>query len=94
MLDPAEPVGVAVVPGRVGVEAGREAVQVARSDGGKTHADVAEAARIMGLLSAKKRLKKWGKHGFAARMSDWGKLGGWPKGRPRKKSGTQKRGKR
>jgi hypothetical protein len=37
---------------------------------------------------------QWGKREFVAKMRDWGKLGGWPKGRPRKKKGgTQKRGK-
>jgi len=43
-----------------------------------------------GRRGGKARAKKYS----TEQLSEWAKLGGWPKGRPRKKRlGTQKRGK-
>jgi hypothetical protein len=47
------------------------------------------AASLMGRRSVEVRIKRWGKREFIAKMRDWGKLGGRPKG-----SGTKKRLKR
>jgi hypothetical protein len=47
------------------------------------------AASLMGRRSVEVRIKSWGKREFIAKMREWGKLGGRPKG-----SGTKKRSKR
>lgn len=39
----------------------------------------------MGAASAKKRKEEMGTIAYKKMMSEMGKLGGWPKGRPRKK---------
>ncbi len=49
--------------------------------------NVSEAARTMGRRSAEVRVQRWGEREFTRRMGLCGKLGGWPKGRPRKKGG-------
>jgi hypothetical protein len=46
---------------------------------------VSKAASLLGKRSAEVRKKEWGKAEFKRRMQEWGKLGGWPKGRSRKK---------
>ena len=47
----------------------------------------------MGRKSAKVRRQKWGEREFIRRMGVCGKLGGWPKGRPRKaKPGAKGKG--
>jgi len=38
----------------------------------------------MGRRSAEARLKRWGKNEFVAKMREWGKLGGRPKGSSKK----------
>ena len=47
--------------------------------------DRSEAARLLGKRSAEARRKKWGAKEFKERMREWGKLGGRPKGRGKKK---------
>jgi hypothetical protein len=41
---------------------------------------VSNAASLMGRRSAEIRIKQWGKREFVAKMREWGKLGGRPKG--------------
>lgn len=48
--------------------------------------NVSKAASLMGLRSAKARIKKWGKAEFERKMREWGKLGG----RPRKSFGGKR----
>jgi len=51
--------------------------------------DMSNAASLMGRRSAEVRSKKWGKQEFAAKMREWGKLGGRPKGSGAKKGGSR-----
>ena len=57
------------------------------------------SAICVNALDGGKNLLAWtqstgGKRKFVAKMREWGKLGGWPKGRLRKKKhGTRKRDK-
>jgi hypothetical protein len=51
--------------------------------------DSSSAASLMGRLSAEARKKKWGKRAFVAKMREWGKLGGRPKGSGKKKGGKK-----
>jgi len=53
---------------------------------------VRNAASLMGRRSAEVRIERWGKREFVAKMREWGKLGGWPKGRPRKKTSAKRKG--
>ncbi len=41
---------------------------------------VQSAASLMGRRSVEVRKKRWGKREFVAKMREWGKLGGRPKG--------------
>jgi hypothetical protein len=43
----------------------------------------------MGRKSAQARQKKWGKQEFVRKMREWGRLGGRPKGRGKKKGGVK-----
>jgi hypothetical protein len=51
--------------------------------------DVSKAASLMGRKSAQARQKKWGKQEFVRKMREWGRLGGRPKGRGKKKGGVK-----
>jgi hypothetical protein len=55
----------------------------------ETSQDASAAASLMGRLSAEARKKKWGKREFVAKMREWGKLGGRPKGSGKKKGGKK-----
>jgi hypothetical protein len=46
--------------------------------------NLSAAASLMGRRSAQARIKQWGKKGFSRRMSEYGKLGGRPKGSGKK----------
>jgi hypothetical protein len=46
----------------------------------------------MGRRSAEARIEQWGKREFVAKMREWGKLGGRPKGSGKKQQ--TKRGKK
>ena len=50
----------------------------------RSKSNVSEAASLMGLRSVKARKEQWGEAEYRRRMQEWGKLGGRPKGRPRK----------
>jgi hypothetical protein len=50
---------------------------------------VSNAASLMGRQSVEARIKRWGKRKFVAKMREWGKLGGRPRG-----SGKKQRSKR
>lgn len=50
---------------------------------------VSSAASLMGRQSVESRIKHWGKREFVAKMREWGKLGGRPRG-----SGKKQRSKR
>jgi hypothetical protein len=41
---------------------------------------VKNAASVMGRRSVEARIELWGKRQFVAKMREWGKLGGRPKG--------------
>ncbi len=51
--------------------------------------EISQAASIMGRKSAEVRTKKWGQREFVRRMQEWGKLGGRPRGRGKKKGGAK-----
>ena len=50
----------------------------------RSKSNVSEAASLMGRRSVKARKEQWGEAEYRRRMQEWGKLGGRPKGRPRK----------
>ena len=53
---------------------------------------VRNAASLMGRRSAEVRIERWGKREFVAKMREWGKLGGRPKGSGKKKATDTKKG--
>jgi hypothetical protein len=46
--------------------------------------NVSTAASLMGRRSAEARIQQWGQRHFVAKMREWGKLGGRPKGTGKK----------
>jgi hypothetical protein len=51
--------------------------------------NASDAARELARRSVEARIKRWGKREFVAKMREWGKLGGRPRG-----SGKKQRSKR
>jgi hypothetical protein len=47
-------------------------------------ASISNAASLMGRRSAEARIQRWGKREFVAKMREWGRLGGRPKGSSKK----------
>lgn len=47
--------------------------------------NISTAASLMGRRSAEVRIQRWGKREFVAKMREWGKLGGRPKGSKKEK---------